>query len=80
MKLFSVHGTLKTKLFNTLDLFEKRAATLGIHPDELVEQFHHNNTATPAEQNEQRCIYNSRKEILLETEAAIKSTFLSVIR
>ena len=81
MKLFLEKGTLRSELARTLAHFEKQAAGLGMHPDELVEQFHHNNVAIAVDDTKQVMhVFNSRKRYLAEREYADKPSVLSVIR
>ena len=81
MKLFLEKGILSSELADALAHFEKRAATLGMHPDELVSEFHHSNMASevlaPAQSMR---IFNSRRRYLAEREYADKPPVLSVIR
>ena len=80
MNLFLEKGRLSTELADALEHFEKRAATLGMHPDELVGQFHHSNMATEAVAKAQMRIFNSRRRYLAEREYEDKPPVLSVIR
>ena len=81
MNLFLEKGTLHFELTEALAQFEKQAATLGMHPDELVDQFHHNSMAFLAEEKKHRMqICNSRKTLFAAGEISEEPCFLSVIR
>jgi hypothetical protein len=81
MKLTREKGTLHTELAATLAHFEKNATRLGMHPDELMNEFLHSNVAAPAESRDGRMqVLNFRKKVITGDVVREYPSQLSVIR
>jgi len=81
MKLTREKGTLHTELADTLAHFEKKASTLGMHPDELMNEFLHSNVASSDETRQARMqVLNFRKKLITGEVVREYPSQLSVIR
>jgi hypothetical protein len=81
MKLKRETGTLHTELTEALAHIESAAANMGMHLDELVDEFHHSNLASPAEGRKSPMqVLNYRKKQLTGKPISAGPSCLSVIR
>jgi hypothetical protein len=81
MILFSEKGTLRHELADVLSHVEEKVAHMGMHPDELVSFFHHNDVAHPAQDTlTLHALSRSRRSILQQHETAASPSSLFIIR
>jgi len=81
MKLTREKGTLHTELAEALAHIENATANMGMHPDELVEEFLHSSLASHSESRKSSMqVLNHRKKQLTGNVISAGPSCLTVIR